>query len=154
MKIKDVMTTDPRICSTDTNLASAAALMLDGDCGILPVVDNDEKLVGIVTDRDMFVALATRNRLASQLTVGEVARTEVFTCSPDDDVHAALAMMKQHRIRRLPVTGFGGTVAGIVSMNDIILAAGPRKPVRNDEIVDTFQAICSHHHPAPHITAA
>ena len=58
------------------------------------------------------------------------------------------------RVRRLPVEGFGRTVAGIVSMNDLLLAAGPRKPVRNDEVVDTCQAICAHHHPTPHVTAA
>src|SRR5688572_1834773 len=136
MKIKDIMTREPAICSRGTNLAAAAKLMLDADCGILPVVDDESKLVGVVTDRDMYIALATRNRLASQVTVGEVAHTQVFTCGPDDDVHAALATMKQHRIRRLPVEGFGGTVSGIVSMNDILLAAGPRKAVRNDEVVD------------------
>ena len=154
MKIKDVMTPEPKTCTRDANLAVAAALMLDGDCGILPVVDEQARLVGVVTDRDMYIALATRNARASDLTVGEVARTPVFTCGPDDDVHGALATMKQHRVRRLPVEGFGGTVAGIVSMNDILLAAGPRKAVRNDEVVDTFQAICAHRHPVPHVSAA
>jgi CBS domain-containing protein len=153
MKIKDIMTTDVRTCSPGTNLAAAAALMLDGDCGILPVVD-EGKLVGVVTDRDMYIALATRHKPASHVTVGDVARKSVFTCDPDDDVHAALATMKEHRVRRLPVEGFGGTVLGIVSVNDILLTAGARKPVRTDEVVDTLQAICAHHHPAPHIAAA
>ena len=154
MKIKDIMTRDPAICSTSTNLAAAAKLMLDADCGILPVVDDQSKLVGVVTDRDMYIALATRNRLASQVTVGEVARTTVFTCAPDDDVESALQTMLQHRVRRLPVAGFGGAVVGIVSMNDIVLAAGARKPVRNEAVVETMQAICAHHLPVPHITAA
>ena len=153
MKIKDIMTTDVRTCSPGTNLAAAAALMLDGDCGILPVVD-EGKLVGVVTDRDMFIALATRNIPASHVTAGEVAGKQVRTCGPDDDVHAALETMKAHRVRRLPVEGFGGTVLGIVSMNDILLAAGTRKAIRNDEVVDTFQGICAHHHPAPHVAAA
>jgi len=154
MKIKDIMTRDPAICSTSTNLAAAAKLMLDADCGILPVVDDQSKLVGVVTDRDMYIALATRNRLASQVTVGEVARTTVFTCAPDDDVETALQTMRLHRVRRLPVAGFGGAVAGIVSMNDVVLAAGARKPVRNEAVVETLQAICVHHLPVPHITAA
>ena len=153
MKIKDIMTTEVRTCSPDTNLAAAAALMLDGDCGILPVVDQG-RLVGIVTDRDMYIALATRNRLASQITVGDVARKPVWTCGPDDEVHAALEKMKEHRVRRLPVEGFGGTVLGIVSMNDIVLAAGARKPIGSDEVVDTLHEICAHHHPVPHVTAA
>ena len=153
MKIKDIMTAEPRTCAPGTNLAEAAALMLDGDCGILPVV-KDGKLVGVVTDRDMYIALATRNKRASEITVGEVVQTPVNTCGPDDDVHAALETMKQHRVRRLPVEGFGGTVLGIISMNDILLATGARKPVRETEVVETFQAICAHHHPTPHIAAA
>ena len=153
MKIKDIMTAEPRTCSLGTNLAAAAALMLDGDCGILPVVE-DGKLVGVVTDRDMYIALATRNKRASQVTVGEVVQTPVHTCGPDDDIRVALATMKQHRVRRLPVEGFGGTVAGIISMNDILLAAGPRKAVRDEEVVNTLQSICAHHHPAPHVTTA
>ena len=153
MKVKDIMTARPTTCAPDTNLAAAAELLLEADCGILPVVE-DGKLIGIITDRDMFIALATRDRRASEMTVGQVAGTQVFTCEPDDDVHAALATMKQRRIRRLPVEGFGRTVVGIVSMNDILLAAGPRKAVRCDEVVDTYQAICAHHHPTPHVTAA
>ena len=154
MKVKEIMTAAPATCAPGTNLAAAAALMMDADCGILPVVNDDGTLAGVVTDRDMCIALATRNVLASQLTVGEVAHARVFTCNPDDDAHAALATMKTHRVRRLPVAGFGGTVVGIVSMNDILLAAGPKQPMRSDEVVDALQAICSHHLPVPRITAA
>ena len=153
MKVKEIMTGEPRTCSPDTNLAAAAALMLDGDCGILPVLE-DGKLIGVVTDRDMYIALATRDRRASKLTVAEVVQTPVFTCGPDDDVQTALETMKQHGVRRLPVAGFGQTVMGIVSMNDIVLASGPRKPVRDADVVNTLQAISAHHHPAPHVTAA
>ena len=154
MKIKDIMTREPATCSPTTNLATAAKAMLDADCGILPVVDDNAKLVGIVTDRDMYIALATRNRLASEVNVGEVARSQVFTCGPDDDVETALETMRRHRVRRLPVEGFGGSVSGIVSMNDIVLSAGPRKPVRNEAVVETLQAIGAHHHPVAHVTAA
>jgi CBS domain-containing protein len=153
VKVKDIMTAEPRVCSPSTDLAAAAALMLDGDCGILPVVENG-KLVGVVTDRDLYIALATRNKRASELRVGEVVQSPVYTCGPDDDVHAALTTMKEHRVRRLPVEGFGGTVLGIISMNDILLSAGVRKPVRDAEVVETLQAICAHHHPTPHIAAA
>lgn len=153
MQIKDIMTGAPRTCSPGTNLAVAAALMLDGDCGILPVVDGG-KLVGIVTDRDMYIALATRDRRASEMTVGEVAQTPVYTCGPDDEVQVALDTMRQHRLRRLPVAGFGGTVMGIVSMNDVVLASGSRKPVPDTDVVGTLRSICAHHHPTPHIAAA
>jgi CBS domain-containing protein len=153
VKVRDIMTTEPRSCSPATNAAAAAALMLDGDCGILPVVE-DGKLVGVVTDRDLYIALATRDMRASELTVGEVVRAPVYTCDPDDDVQAALETMREHAVRRLPVEGFGGTVLGIVSMNDVVLASGPRKPVREGDVVHALQAICAHHHPAPHVAAA
>lgn len=152
MKVNQIMTTEPRTCSRGTSFAEAASLMWDGDCGILPVVE-DGKLVGIVTDRDMFIALATRNQLASQLNVGEVARETVATCQPEDDVHSALATMKQNRVRRLPVVGFGGTVKGIISMSDILLAAGPNEAVHDEEVVETLQTISAHHRPVPHLVA-
>jgi CBS domain-containing protein len=151
--VKDIMTSQPATCSPETNLAAAAALMLDADCGMLPVID-DGRIVGVVTDRDMYIALATRGKRASELTGGEIAQAPVHTCSPDDDVHAVLETMKQHRVRRLPVAGFEGAIMGVVSMNDIVLAAGRRKGVRDDEVVAAMQAICSHHHPAPHVVAA
>ena len=153
MKVKDIMTGEPRTCSPDTTLAAAGNLMWEGDCGILPVVD-DGKLVGVVTDRDMYIALATQNARASHVRVGAVATKTVATCEPEDDVHAALATMKQTRVRRLPVVGFGRTVLGIVSMNDILLAAGPGKAVDSEDVVDTLQGICTHHHPVPHVVAA
>ena len=153
MKIKDVMTSDPRVATLSTNAAEAAALMLDGDCGILPIVD-DGKLVGVVTDRDLFIALATRNTRASALTMDMVVQRPAHACEPDDEVQVALQTMQRWRIRRLPVTGFAGTVVGIVSMNDIMLAAGSGKGVRPAEAVQTMQVICAHHRPAPHITAA
>ena len=153
MKVHEIMTGEPRTCSLSTNLSEAAALMLDGDCGILPVVDAG-KLFGVVTDRDMFIALATRNVRAADVTVGEVVQIPVYSCSPDDDVQVALETMKRHRVRRLPVEGFGGTLTGIISMNDIVLASGAKKPVRDAAVVSALQTICAHHHPAPHIAAA
>lgn len=153
MKVKELMTTDIKVCSPDTTAAEAAHLMWDGDCGVLPVVA-DGTLVGVVTDRDLFIALATQQARASELQVGPVATKMVVTCSPDDSVQTALATMKQARVRRLPVVGFGGAVLGIVSMNDLLLAVGQKKSVRTEDVIDTMQAICGHHHPAPHIVAA
>ena len=153
MKIKELMTTDVKTCTPDTTVAEAAHLMWDGDCGILPLVDDGE-LVGVVTDRDLYIALATQIARASQLMVGAVASKQLATCAPEDDVQAALATMRHARVRRLPVVGFGGTVLGILSMNDILLAAGASKEVRSEDVVATLQAICAHHHPVPHVVAA
>jgi CBS domain-containing protein len=151
MKIKDIMTGQPKTASRSTTLAAAAQLLWGADCGILPVVDGG-KLVGVVTDRDMYIALPTRNKPASHLTVGDVVTGKVWACGPDDDVHVALDTMASKRVRRLPVTQ-GGAVVGIISMNDIVLAAGADKAVRNEEVIETFKAICAHH-AAPAAAAA
>jgi len=145
MKVKEIMTVAPKTCTPDTTLAAAANLMWESDCGVLPVVDDGE-LAGIVTDRDMFIALGTRNTRAVHVKVGAVATTAVSTCGPDDDVEAALATMKRARVRRLPVIDTNRKLVGIMSLNDIVLAAGDNKPVRNKDVIDTLQAICGHHH--------
>ena len=154
MKVKEIMTKEPVTCSPDTTVAEAAHLMWEADCGILPVVDDGE-IEGVVTDRDMFVALATRNVRAAHLKVGAVATKTVVTCAPEDDVRDVLALMKQALVRRVPVVGFGGTVLGIVSMNDIVLAADMDESLLGEDVLDALKAICGHHHAAPpHVVAA
>jgi CBS domain-containing protein len=146
MKVKEVMTSTPVACAPATTVAVAAQLMFEGDCGVLPVI-SDDRLVGVVTDRDLFIALGTSNRVASELTVGEVMVPRVWTCGPDEDVRAALALMKDHKIRRLPVVGPGDILLGIVTINDLLLDAGPKGAVRSDAVIDALQGICAHQQP-------
>ena len=146
MKVQDVMTSSPVACAPATTLAVAAQLLFEGDCGVLPVT-SDDSLVGVVTDRDLFIALGTSDRTASQLTVGEVMVPRPWTCGPDDDVRVALALMRDHRIRRVPVVGARNRLLGIVSMNDLLLAAGPSGGVRSEAVIDALQEICAHHQP-------
>jgi CBS domain-containing protein len=153
MKVKEIMTTNPVTCTPDTTVAEAAHLMWEADCGILPVVDDGE-IEGVVTDRDMYIALATRNTRAANLKVGAVATKTVVSCAPEDDVQQALALMKEALVRRLPVLGFGGTVLGIVSMNDIVRAADVDESLTSEDVVDALKTLCGHHHPVPHVVAA
>ena len=150
MTIKEIMTPDPRIATPTTTLAEAAALMLDGDCGILPVVERGD-LIGVVTDRDMYIALATRDRRASELTVAEVAQSPVRMCDADDEIQGALQTMTRFRIRRLPVRGAGGAIIGVVSIDDILLNAGALKTIPSSEPLRTLQAICAQHRPLPYV---
>jgi CBS domain-containing protein len=92
--------------------------------------------------------------VSPKLNVGSVATRTIATCEPEDDLHVALTTMKEARVRRLPVVGFGGVVLGVLSMNDIVLAAGARRQITGEEVLNTLQAICGHHHPVPHIVAA
>ncbi|HVN07371.1 MAG TPA: CBS domain-containing protein [Patescibacteria group bacterium] len=143
MKVRDAMTGSPVYCTAKTNLGEAAALMWSRDCGILPVVDAERRVVGVVTDRDMFLALGTRNRLAGELTVGEVCPAKPFLCSWDDDVRAALDVMAQHKVRRLPVTNAEGRLEGVLSMDDLVVHASRRAAGHGSELSydDVIQAL-------------
>jgi CBS domain-containing protein len=147
MQIAEVMTPGPLVCAADTTVAEAARLMWEGDCGVLPVTRGGV-LSGIVTDRDLFIALATRDAKPSELTVGAVAREAPITCTPRDDVHQAMAKMKAHRVRRLPVVDKDGTLVGIVSMNDLLLTIAPETTL-GEKVVDTLQTISEHQLPVP-----
>lgn len=121
MKVKEIMTQAAVCCGPETNLGRAVELLWERNVGMLPVVSNDGKLIGIVTDRDLCIAMGTRNRLPGDLTVGEVAVRKVFTCKPDDDVHEALGIMSTKQIRRLPVVNNDGVPQGILSMDDLVV---------------------------------
>ena len=146
VNVDELMTSGVITCSPSTNAAEAAELMLQADCGVLPVVA-DGALVGVVTDRDLFIALGTRNLRATDLTMGEVVQEPVWTCRTDDEIGSALAVMNRHRVRRLPVVDGTGRVVGMLSMNDLLLETGAMKNPRRAAVVETLQAICAHHQP-------
>ncbi len=120
MKLRDVMTPSAVCCKPDTNVGAAVELLCSHNCGMLPVVGTDNRLIGIVTDRDLCIAMGTRNRLPGDLNVGEIAITHVFTRKPDDEIHEALGSMAERHVRRLPVINEQGPPQGILSMDDII----------------------------------
>ncbi len=134
MKVKDAMTGSPVYCTPRTNLGEAAALMWSRDCGILPVVDAEHKVIGVVTDRDLFLALGTRNRLAGELTVGEVVPAKPFLCACEDEIHTALDTMARNKVRRLPVANVEGRLEGILSMDDLVAHASARTSSRAPEL--------------------
>lgn len=149
MKVQEVMTRDVKFCSPDTNLAAATEILWRNNCGALPVSDPDGKLLGVITDRDMCIALGTRNCRASDLAIRDVAINPVFSCEPDDDVHEALTTMRKHQVRRVPIVHQDGKLAGIVCLDEIVLHA--EKPdskkhvgISYEDVVNTMKAICEH----------
>ena len=153
MRVVDAMMGTPYFCSPESNLGSVTELMWKGNCGFLPVVGNDGKVVGVVTDRDVCIALGTRGRPSGEVTVADVMSRKVYACAPEDDVHFALAIMREGRVRRLPVITKGGALVGVMSIDDVLLrseAQGAPKTggVSAEEIVDTFRAINAHQLPA------
>ena len=123
MKIQAIMSEEVRSCGPDTNLASVVETMSQHDCGIVPVVGDHGEAVGVITDRDICLALGRRDVPASALVARNVMTQPVIGCAPDDDSVVALLTMVQHRVRRLPVLGSGGVLVGILSVDDIVQRA-------------------------------
>jgi len=146
MKVKEVMMGTPYYCRLETNLGSATELMWNANCGFLPVESSDGKVIGVVTDRDICIALGTRGRLAGDVVVGEVMAGKLCSCLPDDEIHVALQTMKEGKVRRLPVIAKDGSLVGVISMDDILLRTEPlsqgKEPeLSSDEVVRTYRAI-------------
>jgi signal-transduction protein with cAMP-binding, CBS, and nucleotidyltransferase domain len=97
------------------------------NCGMLPVLGTDGTVDAVITDRDICIALGTRNRLPGELSVGEILRKKAYTCRPDDEIHEALETMAGQQVRRLPVVDSNGVPRGILSMDDILLHADLNK---------------------------
>lgn len=127
MKVLDIMTHTAICCGPETNVAAAVEMMWNRNCGMLPVVDADGKLAGIVTDRDICVALGTRNQLAGSVPVRDVATKNVYACGPDEEIHVALQTMAENKVHRLPVVDQEGRVQGVLSMDDILVHADMNK---------------------------
>jgi CBS domain-containing protein len=148
MTVKELQTSDVKAASPDTDLATVAKMMWDGDCGAVPVVNEDRKVIGIITDRDIAIATATRSKTPAEIRAGEVitGNHTIHAVKPDDDVRVALRTMRKHKVRRLPVVDQQQRLAGILSINDLAIHASSTLPdsVPAQEFLETFQAICAH----------
>lgn len=127
MKVEDIMTRDVQCCGPDTNPAAAAKMMWDSDCGALPILNVQGQVMGMITDRDICMAASTKNKTPSAITVWETSSGKAFTCRLDDDLQTVMDLMARERIRRLPVVDDDGILQGILSMNDLALAAGEHR---------------------------
>lgn len=121
MKVRDVMKKDPVCCIAQNSALDAAWLMKSHNYGCLPVVSGPttNRLIGIVTDRDLCMAVIPRGLSPSSVTVSAAMTKTPFTCGPDDDVETCAAMMRMHSVRRVPVVDDNGACIGLVSHTDL-----------------------------------
>jgi CBS domain-containing protein len=117
-KIKELMTVKPRTVKSGDSVVEAAKLMKGEDAGIAPIVDGD-RLVGVVTDRDIAIRVVAEGRDPQSTKVEEVASQNVVTVDPQQDLDEALRLMAQHQLRRLPVIEEDGKLVGIVAQADV-----------------------------------
>ena len=118
---RDIMTADPKCVRESQTLVEAAALMRDLDVGALPICGDDDRLKGMLTDRDIVVKCIAAGGDPSSVRVSELAEGKPVTIGADDDIREALETMQEHQVRRLPVID-GHDLVGIISQADIALA--------------------------------
>ena len=116
--VSELMTPDPVTATPDTTVDAVAAMMRDVDGGSIPIVD-DEELVGIVTDRDIAVRCVAEGLVPAETAASEIMTRDPITVRLHDDVDGALAMMRAHQVRRLPVLDGDGRLAGLLSIGKL-----------------------------------
>lgn len=123
MQVSEIMTENPACCSPDASIQEAAQLMIDCDCGEIPVVDNEGRPVGVITDRDI-CCRAVAQGLDSETSVGDIMSSPVLTVLPEDSIEDCCQLMDENQVRRVPVVDESGICCGIVSQADNAQAAG------------------------------
>ena len=141
MQVHEIMTAPSVTCTPQTSLAVAASRMAEADCGILPVIDERRNLVGVITDRDICLAVSRTNRNAVNISVREVMTPKVVSVRPGDDMRQALALMRRARVRRVPVIDDAGSVIGLLSIDDLVVRGSAPDEVAAREIVETLHEI-------------
>jgi len=116
--IKDVMTSNPCSIDADKSVAYAAKMMRDEDVGLAPIVEGD-KLIGMLTDRDIAIRVVAEGRNPDQVKVRDVASKQVVTIDPQQDLDEALRIMAKHQVRRLAVVEEDGKLVGVVAQADV-----------------------------------
>ncbi|HEV8725612.1 MAG TPA: CBS domain-containing protein [Candidatus Binatia bacterium] len=128
MQVAQIMTRDPEVVTSDFILKDAALKMRDLDVGMLPI-KSDDRLVGMLTDRDITVRATAEGRDPTNTKVSEVMTPEVVYCFEDQDVSEAAKLMQDRQIRRLPILNRQKRLVGIVSLGDVAVHAGQQKIV-------------------------
>jgi len=140
MTISEVMTKNPAFCAPSSSVQTAALVMQQKDTGILPVTEDafSRTLVGVVTDRDLCLAVLARGRDPAHVWVQECMTHDPVTCRLDEEVGAALRQMREHQVRRIPVVDEAGNLKGIVSLGDLVR----QRVLSPAELFDTLERIC------------
>lgn len=136
MQVQEVMTPNPKCVNKSTPLQTVAELMVDCDCGGVPVCDQQTgKLVGFVTDRDIVCRTLAKGLDPLEMIAQDAMTSIVYSVSPTATLDECIQLMEQHKIRRLPVTDQQGKLLGIITVADIASRAVPKQP----DMVEYFE---------------
>ena len=153
MLVEQLMNRPPVSCGSGDSLHRAAGLMIEHDCGSLPVVDESGRPVGMVTDRDICIAAHQLGLPLDAITAAQAMSRELHTCRAGDPVGVAERIMSKCQIRRVPVVDGDGMLVGIITLGDLARQAdqgnGHRRPdVSDTEVSRTLAAITEPTQPA------
>lgn len=148
MKVEELMTTEVGSCRPYDAADEAARIMWEQDCGAAPVVDQDGRVVAVLTDRDICMAAFTQGRALADIRVSSAMSRGLWSCRPEDDVKHAEKTMRAHQVRRLPVVDAEGRLVGILSLSDLAREAmsakrsrAKKKEVAVSDVGETLGAI-------------
>lgn len=135
-------------CQPCSSLDQAAHLMWTNDCGVLPIVDESDRVVGMLTDRDLAMGAYKQGRALSELRVADSMSRDVVTCTSETTLESAVRAMSERQVRRMPVVGEDGTLRGILSLDDIVRRAqamddSPARSQLESSILRTVAALCA-----------
>lgn len=121
MKVREIMTQDPACCTPETSVQDVARMMVDCDCGQIPVVDDlkTRRPLGVVTDRDIVCRSVARGTAPSALMARDVMSTPAITVTPESPIEECCRLLEEKRVRRAPVIDDHGRCCGIVALADI-----------------------------------
>jgi CBS domain-containing protein len=152
MRVSEVMASSVSCCDPSTDLEQVAHLMLNADCGSIPITDEVGRPVGIVTDRDIAMACALNHKSLWEMRGQDLLNgAKVFSCTSNDDIQTAINIMLREKVRRLPVVNDQGVVEGMLSVDDIVAMAerGRRgegaPPLSYDDAMSALKAVSKHH---------
>ncbi len=139
IRCQEIMSKNVSTAKRDATLQEVAKLLKDNDIGILPIVEDEtNKLVGLITDRDIVVRAVADGKSVTETNVGDIMTTELWTANPDDFVFKAVRIMGDKQVRRVPIIDDEGILQGIVSIADVALEMEDER-----EIAETLEEISS-----------
>jgi CBS domain-containing protein len=118
MKVHELMTPDPAYCNRDTDLTEVAQMMAEQNCGEIPVC-RDRIPIGVLTDRDITMRTVARNKNPLEMKAGDCMTFPCITVKENETAEACMELMKEHKVRRLPVINKKGECCGIISQADL-----------------------------------
>jgi CBS domain-containing protein len=145
MRVQDLMSHPAITCYVTDSLNVPAKLMWDHDCGAIPVVDEEGKLAGMVTDRDIGMAAYTQGRPLAEIVVSDVMARHVISAEPDQELGEVEHLMSAHQVRRIPIVDAHGKPVGLLSLNDLAIEsaqADTRMQGGASRVAHTLAAIC------------